>query len=405
MAGGGQTARPPSCSRASEPAAPPSRLLTLNILVRTECGERAENIPPRRRGEHLSPPSPPPPPLCAGAPAGRRPRLQRPVPPHRTGGHGEGEGLGTTCSVVTCAQSYTASERNALHIRGKKGRGGRFSVCVNAAARPIAGRPFKGLPVRPNEESPHLHAAARGQAAAGRECRGAPGLPRPGLREGRSEPPRPELRGGGAPTAPRHGGPLLRGARLGRREPRHGVRSSLVLSAGAPQRARGALLHPKRQFLFLPGAAPSPRRSSASCQRGGRRRLPSAPASVSHLPCAEAPRGRCGATAGAGVLAAQVGGAQRFPPRRGAAPGEGTELLHFPALPPPARPAGGAASTGMGARPVRPGTAVRALPLPGPRLRPLLRGHRDSSKRPVGRRSPRASRGSCRVSVQQNIRN
>lgn len=75
VAGGGQTAPPPSCPRASEPAAPPSRLLTPNILVRAECGERAENIPPRRRGEHLSPSSPPPPPLCAGAPAGRRPRL------------------------------------------------------------------------------------------------------------------------------------------------------------------------------------------------------------------------------------------------------------------------------------------------------------------------------------------
>ncbi|XP_041261452.1 nascent polypeptide-associated complex subunit alpha, muscle-specific form-like [Onychostruthus taczanowskii] len=73
---------------------------------------------------------------------------------------------------------------------------------------------------------------------------------------------------------------------------------------------------------------------------GERRRLPSAPASVSHLPCAEAPRGRCGATAGAGVLAAQLGGAERFPPRRGAAPGEGAELLRCPALLPPPAPQG-----------------------------------------------------------------
>lgn len=102
VAVGGQTAPPPSCPRASEPAAPPSRLLTPNILVRAECGERDQDIPPRGRGggEHLSPPPPPPPPLCAGAPAGRRPRLQRPcpAPPHGRARGGRGAGNYLFCS-------------------------------------------------------------------------------------------------------------------------------------------------------------------------------------------------------------------------------------------------------------------------------------------------------------------
>lgn len=387
VAGGGQTTPPPSCPRASEPAAPPSRLLTLNILVRAECGERAENIPPRGRGEHLSPPPPPPPPLCAGAPAGRRPRLQRPVPPHRTGGHGEGGGLGTTSSVVTGAQSYTPSEKNASHISGKKkGRGGDSPVCVNAASRPIAGRPFKGLPVRPNEESLHLHAAARGQAAAGRECRGAPGLPRPGLREGRSEPPRPGLRGAGRQQ---HRGTVRRGSA----EPAWGAGSpGTVVGAHSfcqpmlPSEHAARSLVPSGNSPSSPALPPRLGAVRPRASAGGRRRPPSAPASVSHLPRAEAPRGRCGATAGAGVLAAQLGGAERFPPRRGAAPGEDTERLRCRrppgpqgALPqqewgrvPAGRARGGPVPSGCG----RPVTALCAA-RPG-RDRPVLTGHRDS---------------------------
>lgn len=200
-------------------------------------------------------------------------------------------------------------------------------MCVNAAARPIAGRPFKGLPLRPNEESPHLHAAARGQAAAGRECRGAPGPPRPGLREGRSEPPRPGLRGAGRPQCR---GTHSAGAPVGRgsAKPVWGA-GSLGTVVGARSFCQPVLPgeHAARSLALSGDSSSSPAlpprlgavRPRASA--GERRRLPSAPASVSHLPCAEAPRGRCGATAGAGVLAAQLGGAERFPPRRGAAPG------------------------------------------------------------------------------------
>lgn len=287
-------------------------------------------------------------------------------------------------------------------------------MCVNAAARPIAGRPFKGLPVRPNEESPHLHAAARGQAAAGRECRGAPGPPRPGLREGRSEPPRPGLRGAGRSQCRGTGGSRLRGARLGCRQPRHGGRS-----LGARSFCRPVLPseHAARSLALSGDSSSSPAlpprlgavRPRASARE--RRRLPSAPASVSHLPCAEAPRGRCGATAGAGVLAAQLGGAERFPPRRGAAPGRARSCSACrrcrPARP---GPQGALHQQEWGRVPARGGPAPGGCGRAGhrgpgcaaDRPRPLRKGHRDSWERPGGGRSPRASRGSCRVSVQRS---
>lgn len=100
VAGGGQTAPPPSCPRASEPAAPPSRLLTPNILVRAECGERAENIPPRGRGETPLPAVP-----AAPSPLRRSPRgaaavtaAPHPAPPHGRTRGGRGAGNYLICS-------------------------------------------------------------------------------------------------------------------------------------------------------------------------------------------------------------------------------------------------------------------------------------------------------------------
>lgn len=100
VAGGGQTAPPPSCPRASEPAAPPSRLLTPNILVRAECGERAENIPPRGRGETPLPAVP-----AAPSPLRRSPRgaaavtaAPYPAPPHGRTRGGRGAGNYLICS-------------------------------------------------------------------------------------------------------------------------------------------------------------------------------------------------------------------------------------------------------------------------------------------------------------------
>lgn len=144
-----------ACPRASEPAAPPSRLLTPNILVRAQRSERAEDIPPRGRGKHLSLPLQRPPPLRAGTPLMRRLRLQPLVPPHPADGWGQSGRLRNYLFVVTGAQSYTVSAERITHYRqGKKKRekkaGGEDSrICVSISARPIAGRLFKGLLARP----------------------------------------------------------------------------------------------------------------------------------------------------------------------------------------------------------------------------------------------------------------
>lgn len=94
---GGRRIHRRACPRASEPPAPPRRLLTPNILVRAERAERTEDIPPRGRREGgntsllrstaLSPsPSAPGRPRCGGR------DCSLPSRPHRAGGGGRAGG-------------------------------------------------------------------------------------------------------------------------------------------------------------------------------------------------------------------------------------------------------------------------------------------------------------------------
>lgn len=248
-------------------------------------------------------------------------------------------------------------------------RGGDSPLCVNISARPIAGRLFKGLPVWPMRRG--LICMRRSKAGGGArraaewECRRAPAPPRGcgkvavrrprhcvwgragvGRRRGRAAASADPACGGGRPAAAR---------------PSRLFRKPTVIEV-----RRGALPPVLRGGFFSAPLPASPRRSPVACQGGG---TPGACPLRLLLSVSSPVRKPCGADAARRRTpvprrraSEELRASLPSPPPLGSAPlgrraWKRTRGCSTAPAPPPLgsaapqpRPAGGAASTGIGAR-------------------------------------------------------